>query len=279
VILDALEPRLLFSTIDTSSVSLYSANGTPGAKINRHMALVVMVHGDNMDESLMTDMATAVQDELPANQYQVLLLNWGQLAYAQTNAAKNGLAVGTTLAAMIQKSHIPVSRVNLIGYSMGGTVIGRAAKDLKTRTSEVHCIIGIDAAAGRYEPPAYAQDASYSITFCGNDTYGGTIGSLSADDSVLLTNLSSNELYRHADVFTALNNIWDRDSGEISSGDQAVSSLFSVSSILQGRPVAWKKDGIDGDFEASMACNGDDSNPLPSSLTYINSRNHTITVE
>lgn len=277
--IESLESRRLFSNIDTSSVVLDFANGSTGATINRHMALVVLVHGDSMDPSEMTDMATAVQDQLPANQYQVLILDWSVLANAQTNAAKNGLAVGSTLAGMIERSHIPVSRVNLIGYSMGGTVIGRAAKDLKTKTSEVNRIIGIDPAAGRYEAPDYAQDSAYSITFCGNDTYGGMTGSLSADDSVLLSNLSSNELFRHANVFTELNNIWDQDAGETSAGDAAVSSLFSINSLLQGQPVAWKKNGIYGSFEAIMASNGNDSNPFAATLTYLNSRNHTVTFD
>jgi pimeloyl-ACP methyl ester carboxylesterase len=279
VMMDALESRVLFSTINTSSVSLYNANGTPGAKIDKHMALFVLVHGDNMNPSMMTDMAAAVEDELPANEYQVLILDWSQLASAPQLAAKVGLAVGDALAGMIKASRIPVSRVNLIGFSMGGTVIGRAAKDLKTNTSEVNRIIGVDPSAGYYEPADYAQDSAYSIAFCGDDTYGGTVGSLSADDAILLTGLSSNDLDRHSDVFQTVTTIWQNDAGLSSDGDAAVSSLFSIQSILNGSPPNWRKNSEDGGFVAVMACNDTGGDPSPISLTYINSRNHTITVE
>jgi pimeloyl-ACP methyl ester carboxylesterase len=180
---------------------------------------------------------------------------------------------------MIKDSHIPVSRVNLIGFSAGGTVIGRAARDLKTSTSEVNRIIGVDPAATRYEAPDYAQDAAYSIAFCGDDTYGGTTGSLSADDAILLTGLSSNELDRHSDVYSTVVTLWQNDAGLSSDGDAAVSSLFSIQSILNDSPPNWKRDRNDGGFVAVMACNNTGGDPSPISLTYINSRNHTVTVE
>jgi len=277
--LDPLESRVLFSTINTSSVSLCNADGDPGGKIDRHMALIVLVHGNEMNPSMMTDMAAAVEAQLPSNQYQVLILDWSKIAAARTNWEVNSLAVGDKLANLIRLSRIPVSRVNLIGFSMGGAVIGRAAKDLKTSTSEVNRIIGVDPAAGQLEPADYTEDSAYSIAFCGNDSYGGTVGSLSADDAILLTGLSSNDLDRHSDVFQTITTIWQNDAGLSSDGDAAVSSLFSIQSILNGSPPNWRKNSEDGGFVAVMACNDTGGDPSPILLTYINSRNHTITVE
>jgi hypothetical protein len=271
--LEALESRVHFNAV---SVSLYSAAGTPVAAIDRHLALFVLVHGDGMTVGEMTDMAAAVQDQLPADQYQVVIVDWNQPPSPPSNFA---LEVGDSLAGMIKASRIPASRVNLIGFSMGGPIIGQTAKDLKSGSGEVNRIIGIDPASPRFEPAAYAANSSYSICFCGDDGYAHTASSLSADDAILLTNLSSDNLDRHVGVFTTVANIWQRDAGLISDGDQAVSSLFSITSILDGTPPPWKRSSIDSGFDAVMTCDGNDSDPTPTSLTYVNTRGHMLLVE
>jgi pimeloyl-ACP methyl ester carboxylesterase len=265
--IEALESRRLFS----SDISLYSADGSSGAVINRHLALFVLVHGNDMTVSEMVDMATAVKDQLPANQYQVLIVDWNQNVDA--------LTIGSELAQTIQVSHIPTSRVNLIGYSLGGTVIGRTARDLKTKTSEVNRIIAIDPASSKLEAANYAADSEYSIAFCGNDGYAHTASSLSADDTVLLTGLSGDDLDRHAEVFTLVNNMWDDDADSSSLGDQAIDSLFSINTILRGKPAPWKANAFYSGFEAIMPCNENGGNSFPLSLTYDNSRGHTITID
>jgi pimeloyl-ACP methyl ester carboxylesterase len=279
MMMEPLEPRLCFSSINASSVLLCYANGTPGARINRHLSLFVLVHGDSMNAAMMSDMATAVQDQLPADQYQVLILDWSKLTTSTHHRSDNALAVGSALAGMIEKSHIPVSRVNLIGYSAGGSVIGRTASDLKTKTSKVNRIIGIDPAAGKDGTADYAKDSSYSIAFCGDDSYGGTQGSLSAADTILMTGLSTNQLYRHAEVYTGITDIWQNDAGESSSGDMRISSLFSIPSIMNGQPLRWMKNSFDAGFEAVMSCNENGGNPYPLSLTYVNSHRHKVTVD
>jgi pimeloyl-ACP methyl ester carboxylesterase len=106
------------------------------------------------------------------------------------------------------------SRVNLVGYSMGGTVIDRIARDLKTRTTQVNTIIGIDPAAGRIQAPAYAQNSAYAISFCGNDAVAKLTASQSGDDTVVLTGLDpNNDMLRHQSVFTVVTTMWERDGG------------------------------------------------------------------
>jgi pimeloyl-ACP methyl ester carboxylesterase len=276
VFFDTLEERVLFSSVDTSSVALDLADGATHAAINRHEALFVLVHGDNMNAPMMSIMAKAVQDQLPPGQYQVLTLDWSKLA-ASGNTTKSALAVGGALAKMIENSHIPLSRVNLIGFSMGGTVIDNAADDLKTKTSQVNRLIGIDPRDDA--SPDFADVSSYSIAFCGNDSYGKTAASLSADDAVLLTGLSTDNLQRHANVFGTVLTMWEDDAGLRGSGDMRVSSLFSIRSILAGSPLPWRQNGVSGGFEAVMPCDVSTSIPYPLSITYMNSHKHKVAIE
>src|SRR5438270_392275 len=82
----------------------------------------------------------------PAGQWQVIIVDWGDLAkyHATGNATVNALAVGSKVAGLLKAARVPPSRVNLVGYSMGGTVVARIARDLKTRTAQVNTIVGID---------------------------------------------------------------------------------------------------------------------------------------
>jgi len=277
--MQSLESRVLFS-VDTSSVALYTASGQAGATIEKHMALFVLVHGDESNESDMVPMALSVEAQLPANQYQVLILDWSQIASSLTNAYTNAVAVGGALATMIKTSRIPISRVNLIGFSMGGTVISGTAKDLQSRRSKVNLMVGIDPATQAYLNPDFAGASKYSICFCGNDTFGQTVGSLSADDAVLLTGLPSDQLDRHVDVFSVVSNMWQQDIGNSDGSDSTVASLFSIPSLLHDtKPLDWKEKGFYDNWEAIMACGGDSDDPVAMSLSYVDVRNHTVTIE
>jgi pimeloyl-ACP methyl ester carboxylesterase len=271
IMFEHLESRRLLSTL--SSVTFYSIGGQSGAVINKHMSLVVLVHGGEENAMDLQETAKAVQGQLPSNQYQVLLLDWSELA-----TSSHAVEVGDRLAGMIQNSHIPISRVNLIGFSMGGTVIDQAAHELKTKNSEINCLIGEDPAEGRGASPNYAGDARYSLCFCGDDRYGGTAESLSADDAVLVSNISSDAFTAHVDVFFTVNNMWEQDAGMMSSGDSAVSELFSIPNLLKGAPLNWKRHSVDGRWEGTLRTNGDTNNPVAASFTYVNSRGHSVTV-
>jgi pimeloyl-ACP methyl ester carboxylesterase len=292
MLLESLEGRVLFyGPVDTSRVFLGDINDNP-TTINRHMVQVFLAHGDQMDGAAMVDFAHAVQAQLPANQYQVIIIDWGDLAippafpgdtshHGDGNATVNAFAVGDKVAGLVQAARAMPSRVNLVGYSMGGTVIDRIARDLKTRTTQVNTIIGIDPAAGRIQAPAYAQNSAYAISFCGNDAVAKLTASQSGDDTVVLTGLDpNNDMLRHQSVFTVVTTMWERDGGMLAAGDDHVSSLFSVPALLNGRPLPWRQGAISGGFDASMACgtqaNSSDLGPL--SITYVNSRRHRITL-
>lgn len=283
--LESLEGRVLFyAPVDTSRVFLGDVDDNP-TTINRHMAQVFLAHGDQMHGSDMVDFADAVQAQLPANQYQVIIVDWGDLAdpalHGTGNATLNAFAVGDKVAGLLKAARATPSRVNLVGYSMGGTIIDRIARDLKTSTSQVNAIIGIDPAAGRIQAPAYAENSAYSISFCGNDGVAKLTASQSGDDTVVLTGLDpNNDMVRHQSVFTVVTTMWERDAGTLAAGDDHVSAIFSLPSILNGSPLPWRQGAISGGFEASMACgtqtNSSDLGPL--SITYVNSRRHRITL-
>lgn len=265
--LESLESRTLFS-IDTSSVALFDAAGH-AASINRHRAVFFLVHGANMNASLMTTMATAVQNQLPSDQWQVLIVDWSKLA-AGAHTSDSARAVGDRVASLIKAARLPASRVNLIGFSMGGTVIDEIAADLKTASAQVNRIVGIDPYA---RDSNFAGESNYSITFCGRDGLGKVGASLSADDAVALTGLTGTALQQHSDVFWTLTTIWQRDAGMISRGGDDVSSLFSIQNIVNGPTPQWKHNVYFEGFEAEMDCGFQDGLPNdlgPLSLTYLN---------
>jgi hypothetical protein len=269
--MEGLESRTLFS-VDTSGVALFDASGHP-ATINRHAAVWFLVHGDNMSESGMTDLATAVKNQLDSSQWQVLIVDWSKLA-AAGNTSTSAAAVGDRVAAMIKASRVPTSRVNLIAFSSGGIVIDEIAKDLKTRTAQVNRIVGIDPFS---KTANYAAESSYSIAFCGRDAEGKTAASLSADDAVALTGLTGTAMQQHGDVFSVVTTIWKRDAGEISKGNDHVSPLFSIQKILSGSIAPWRHGVYFEGFEAEMDCGFQSGLPHdlgPLSLTYSNTRRH-----
>jgi len=275
---EMLEARRMLSGIDTSSVALVPAYHRR-TTLNRHRAIWIIAHGDDMNAAEMLPIAQAVQAQLPANQWQVVVVDWSVLASSGLNAAKAGMAVGDRLTQMIQAAHVPASRINLMGYSMGGTVIGRIAQNLKTSATQVNRIVGIDPAVGRIQPAEYAQDSAYSIVFAAHDAIVKDYGSASADQAVLLSGLDSDtDIEKHGDAFAIVTTMWLRDAGVIDKGNDGVSGLFSINQILNGPEPAWKPDQYDGVYDANMTCGyqaglGNDLGPL--SLTYRNSRGHT----
>lgn len=275
--LEPLEGRVLFSApIDTSGVALFDPNGNP-AVINKHKAVWFLIHGNNMSKDLMLDTAKAVQGQLNT-QWQVLIVDWSQLAYAQTNAAKNAQAVGNRVAQMITQAHLMTSRVNLIGFSMGGTVANRIAIDLKTRSTQVNRIVSIDVDVGRYDPIMFAADSNYSIAFGGNDRFANVSGATDSDDGVLLTGLSATAEFAHAQVFNVVTAMWERDAGMLAGSDD-LSQIFSINNILDGLPVSMRKNSFANGYEAVMNCGNQPGFPNglgPTSLTYVNLHRHTV---
>src|SRR5947209_13124711 len=174
---ESLEGRLLFSSVDTSSVALYAADGTTPATVNRHRALWILVHGANMNSSMMADMAGAVQAQLPADQWQVLTVDWSKLATGPAYRGSNALAAGGAVANLLKRAGVMASRVNLIGFSAGGALVGQLAADLNGyHGQQVNRIVGVDP-AGYKDATDFAANSQYSIAFGGHDTYGGDAGS------------------------------------------------------------------------------------------------------
>lgn len=272
--LEALEGRLLYS-VDTSSVALFNPDGSP-ATIDRHRAAWFIVHGAQQSPDLMGYMARAVAAASPSSEWQVIVVDWSKLANGTGSASRAGVAVGDRVAAMINAARLPASRVNLLGFSMGGAVIGRIAADLKTKTAQVNRIVALDPANGQYGDSHYAANSAYSIAFsAGDDGYGQPEAALTADDTVFLTGLDRDMLTRHGQVFLVVQTMFRRDDQLTSSGNDHVSPLFSVQSILEGQQAAWKTNRFSGGYDAQMVCgyqNGLPDDLGPMSMSYFDRR-------
>lgn len=268
--IESLEGRQFYS-VDTSSVALFNPDGSPAA-IDRHRAAWFIVHGAVEDHGQMGYMANAVAAALPSNQWQVIVVDWSKLSPTAHSAGYNAWAVGDRLAAMIRAARLPASRVNLVGFSLGGAVIGRLAADLKTKTDQVNRIVALDPANGHDGDSHFAANSAYSIAFRADDTLGSSDAAFSADDTVLLTGLDPDPLTRHGDVFLVVQTMWRRADQLTSSGNDHVSPLFSVQSILEGQQASWGRNHFSGGYDAQVACGyqaglPDDLGPM--SMTYV----------
>jgi hypothetical protein len=291
--IEPLESRTLFSTaVDTSSVGLYAPDAT-ATVLQTNKPLWIVIHGMDSDKSDpgLQALAQAVQAQVP--QDQTLILNWGALATAQAapdgvTAYRNAWAAADKIAMMLRRSRIPASRVNLIGFSMGGQLEDRIAKDLKSSTTEVNRIIAIDPSAQGYAVnnrghlsrhiPDFAGNSSYSIAFWGKDGDSFYAAPTSADATVLLTGLTGSQVQQHVETAYLFGNMMSRDAGLQATGGENISSLFSIANITSGNLPAWKTNAYAPGYEATMNCNF--SNPSsfssiqPVLLTFINHRGH-----
>lgn len=257
--IEPLEPRVMFShAVNISSVGLFNPDGsTAMLDSSRDTWLVIHGLGSSKDDATFQSLASAVAAQSP--DHQVLLLNWEKLAAARSisQAEKNAIATADAVAAMLRDANISGLHVNLIGFSMGGLIEDRLARDL----GKVNRLIAIDPARGG----GYAAHSVYSIAF---RAVMNTASSRSATDAVQLTGLPGNSNLRHVESILAFQTMMLRDAGLEPSGNDHVSSLFSISRILNETLPPWKKGG----FNATMHCGSIDGVPNafePLDLTYV----------
>ena len=284
---EALESRLLFAgpAIDVSTVGLYSPNGT-AAGIDRTQGNIwFVIHGlySSKNEAGIQQIASAVDAALPGS--QVRLIDWGDLASAPLDnptAVQHAWAAADAIAVKVRAAHIRSSRVNIIGFSMGGLVEDRLAADLHG----VNRVIAIDPAA----PPIgvdrngnpilartnFAKNSKYSIAFYGASYIAA---SLSATDTVELTGLAGSQIEQHIESFAVVNTMMRRNAGLESSTGDGVSGLFSLRNILDGNLPVWRKNTYAPGFEARLSCaEVSGSSPVefgPVQLTYVDRHGQT----
>ena len=271
---EPLEPRTLFS----STIHLYSASGSP-ASVDPNKPVWLLFHGLNMSKDNMTSMASGLQAAHPAD--QVLIVDWSTLAKSSgSSARRNAQSTADWTANVLRAAGVRASRVNLIGFSMGGEVIADLASELHTRHAMVNRIIALDSAGSN--GISYADESSYSIAFTAADGNASSRANATADDTILLTGLPADDMQKHSAVFGLFNTLVLRESGIESATTDRVSSVFSTSNLLSGNLPAWKKDAFDGTYEATLSCRpvaGSAWRYEPVTLTYLaraNSHRRTV---
>jgi hypothetical protein len=281
--LESLEPRTFFS-VNTSTVALYAPDGSP-ATLQKHEPLWIIIHGLDSDKNDPSNqsLAQAVQQQEP--NAQSLILDWGALATPPDNATAyiNADAVGDKIANLLRRSRIPASRVNMIGFSMGGQIEDRIAKDLQTPTSEVNCIVALDPAApnasGHRYVPSFSAHATHSIAFL---SVQYAPASESAADTVILTGTIGSSVQKHVETAYFFTNMMRRDAGLDSSAGDNISPIFSLANLSTGNLPAWTKNAYHPNSEAIL--NATPLNPgngfllEPTSLTYVNRRGHRVQI-
>jgi pimeloyl-ACP methyl ester carboxylesterase len=257
--IEPLESRLLFtSPVDTSGVGLFAADGSPATLDRRDKWIIVHgLHSSSADSGIQS-LALAVAATQPRD--QVLLLDWATIANAPDNvtAMTDAYAAADAIAAKLLAAKIHGSHVNLMGFSMGGAIIDRLAKDL----SSVNRIVAIDPSA----PPVqitdsrnhligvqttYAAESKYAIAFYGASYIAA---SLSADDTVMLTNLPGTQIDQHIETFDVVLRMMRRNASfEVSTSDH-ISPVFSLRNIMAASLPAWRKNAFAPGFEAQLSC-------------------------
>jgi pimeloyl-ACP methyl ester carboxylesterase len=287
--IETLEPRVLFASapIDTASISFYLPDGSAPAALDKTRDVWLVIHGLNSskDDASIQALATAVDAASPND--QVILVDWAKLSDAPANnvvAVNNALAAGDALAAKLRQAGIRASHLNVVGFSMGGMVESRVAKDLHG----VNRLIAVDPAAPDiavdhrghpiYAATNFARYSKYSIAF-----YGASYvpGSLSADDTIALTDLPGDQLEKHVESLLTVTTMLRRAAGvEATPAADNVSRLFSIQNILAGNVPAWHKNTYAPGYEALLACNTTPgASPIefePMQLTYQDRHGHLV---
>ena len=292
--LEPLESRTFFS-IDTSSVALLDVNGQ-SAKLDRSRPTWLVIHGigQNSQESDMADLGTATQAAVPGS--QVLMVDWSQLSHSAPDNqtyVQRAWAVADLLASKIRAAKIKGKNVNLLGFSMGGEVQSRLAKDL----NGINRQIAIDPAAPNLLAPdpvtgkllstdtTYSKYSKFSVSFYGSSYFQG---STSANHTIEMLGLTGDNLTQHAQTELAVITMLRRNVGfDATPASDHISSIFSIQNILNGTLPAWKPDSYHGIlspqnvYEAELTVgpiSGAPGSVEPRGLKYLNLQGTEISI-
>lgn len=277
--IEPLEDRLLCSRSlpDASSVTLTRADG---GKVLKTRDTWIIVHGliSSKDAPGIQILTSAV--DKASKRDQVLLADWRKLAIVTEKGGvqdRCAQATANVLAQKVAEFGIPSGRVNLIGFSMGGLVVGKLAEALAPRGG-VNAIIGIDPSSPRIKvdgkmvraPLDLAKYSKYSIAFHGVDIGSPIQRALSADDTIRINNIGTLGTERHAGVFDVFTNMTKINNGP---NPDPVSKIFSLGRIMRGDMPDWKKDKYDvvegyGGYEAVIRAQGSPGSMRPKEIFF-----------
>ncbi|XP_014360587.2 pancreatic lipase-related protein 2 isoform X2 [Papilio machaon] len=162
---------------NAQTLVINNANSVTSSNFNGRLPTVVVVHGwlSNQKSSLNDVIRDAY---LAKSDVNVIIMEWRKLATSDYATAVKGVpavgrGLGQFLAFLNRETGAPYNTMHLIGFSLGGHVVGNAGREIGGRAARV---TGLDPAGPLWSNNSNRLRASDAVYVEGIHTDGGTAG-------------------------------------------------------------------------------------------------------
>lgn len=253
---------------DGTAAGLVWADGST-RPFNKAKQTWVVVHGWTSTPQSLADVSDAIDGQTTKD--QVLVLDWSQGASGGNLEALFRVPPTADWAAKKLKSWgLPGARVNLVGHSFGGYLVGKMAEGF---AGGVNRIVALDPATNPFDDVDYAAHSKFSFGFIGS-SFSTPEHAQTADASFRMNVGDYDSIFTHMAVPRLYAAMIASNNREM---PDRISKLFALDRMSPTITQPWRElDGYEGTLTGKAGIDG----YAPSVLTYRNrTTGATVTVK